>query len=186
MKLFGRDNKNRESIPVDLQPYYTGQESGIRRWIGPIFRGLLLIALLILLAWGGVWLVHKLTNRDSDSKKANQQSTAQQATPSTTSETPASSAKNQATTSPAVTPAPTPTLSPTPQTTSTPTSTPTPAPATPNTPSPGTTSPTDSNAAQSQKLANTGPGEVAAIFASATLLGTVLYRTLLTRRLRDQ
>lgn len=50
------------SVPVDLQQYYSSGSSGIFKWI---LRIVLFLAVLALLVWAGIWLFNKLTKDDA-------------------------------------------------------------------------------------------------------------------------
>ncbi len=71
MKFFNRTKSNTTSIPEDLQPYYKGENSGVKRWIGPVIRGLILLAVLILVVWGAIRLVQAVTGNDDDQSTMN-------------------------------------------------------------------------------------------------------------------
>jgi FtsZ-interacting cell division protein ZipA len=80
MRLFKRTTADEAAIPEDLRPYYSGQTSGFRRWLGPIMRIILLLVLLALLVWAGVSLVNYFAKRnDGATDKNNTPATSQQA-----------------------------------------------------------------------------------------------------------
>ncbi len=156
MSVFKRNNSSDDPIPEDLKPYYEGKSNSWKRWLGPVLRGLVLLAVLALLVWGGIWGVSKIIHRNDDTSK----STASTA-----------SSSNDDSGSKSATPAPT-SKSPTPTPATTPT-TPTPPTTTSPTPTPAVTPPTAQAAANPDALANTGPGEVIAAFVATVVLATV-------------
>jgi cytoskeletal protein RodZ len=186
MSLFHRNKTDTAAIPEDLQPYYSSQGTGLRRWVGPILRALVLLIVLALLVWGGIVLVHKLTK--SSGKKSTAQTTSQTSGKSTAKAASKSTTTKQTASSSAVktTPAATPTPTPTPA--ATPTPTPAPAAATPSPdvmPSPRAASATPAttpSATANQDLTNTGPGNIFALFAVVVVSATLFHRFFFGRR----
>ena len=150
MSVFNRKDDSVDPIPEDLKPYYQGKNTAWQRWLGPVLRGLVLLAVLALLVWGGIWSVNKIVHRNDDSGKSTTSTsdTQKKPTPSPTASTPGSATS--------------PTPTPTPTTPSTPTT-----PATAPTPTPATTPASDGT------LANTGPGEVIAAFVGTVVVATI-------------
>lgn len=171
MKWFGKNKQDSTAIPADLQPYYSGKKSGLRSWLGPIARGLLLLAVLVLLVGGGVWLVHKVTGSSDKTKVAssNAQSALSKAkqkavAPSATARTPAAPSTQVAPSTPATPPVP---------------AAPAPTASIPQAAAPS--APTTPGASQ---LVNTGPGEMTGVFIAALLAGGYSYRARLLRKLQ--
>jgi cytoskeletal protein RodZ len=174
MRLFPRRNTDTNSIPADLQPYYDGQPSGWRRWVAPILRVGLLVLLLVLLIWGGVALVQRLAKRNNDAANQGTASQSQQQAnkPAQSSDSPTknqsssnqkSGSSNQGST-PGKQAAPAPAPAPAPK--------PAPAPAPAPTPAP---------AQAPKQLANTGPGDMAALFGVAVVTGTLAHYFIVSR-----
>ncbi|HEX8227312.1 MAG TPA: hypothetical protein VF572_05585 [Candidatus Saccharimonadales bacterium] len=188
MSLFRRNNSNAAAIPEDLQPYYSGQQSGLSKWIGPILRAVALLALLALLIWGGLWLVRYFTGDNRANQAA--QSTSQEASDAAKKKaeeqkqkvaagaTPPPAATPAPATPPATPPAATPAPTPKPATPAPAAPAPAPAPAPPATPAPAAGG---SGAGSAQTLVNSGPGEVVALFAAVTAAGALLHRLVLGR-----
>ncbi len=181
---FKRSNKSTttSAIPEDLQQYYSGQSTGPRRWFGFAVRILALLIIVVLIVWGGVWIVHKFSGRNDDSTK--QTATSQQAT---TQDKGNASTNKQSTSKPSDT-----STSGNSNTNGSSTSIPTPAPSTvsptsgavPTTPSAAAAPSTDTNTSNtSGTLANTGPGDTIAIALAAAVVGIVARYAWTLRRL---
>jgi predicted lipid-binding transport protein (Tim44 family) len=168
MNAFRRTTTSEDPIPEDLKPYYQGRNTAWQRWLGPILRGLLLIVLIGLLVWGGIWGVNKLIHHN-DNKSTASTSTGQKS-PNPKPENKGSNASKNPSPNPSssgsTTPPPPATPSPN---QSSPAPTPSPASGQGNNPSP---TPTPSSTSGSQ-LANTGPGEVIAAFFGTVVLATL-------------
>lgn len=170
MSIFNRRKDTGDnSIPEDLKPYYEGNGNAWQRWVGPVLRGVLLLVLLGLIVWGGIWAVSKLINRGDD----NQGSTASNSTSQQTDggDDKKSDGNKSGATKPAPAPAPTPSPGPTPAPTSNPPAA-KPAPAPAPTPSPQAGQGSGSTQTPTQ-LANTGPAEVIALFFGIVVIATI-------------
>ncbi len=168
MAIFNRRDESNSAIPDDLKPYYQGGGSAWQRWVGPVLRGLLLLAVLGLVVWGGIWGVSKLVNRGGDAGKSGGTASTSQNKNDKSSDTKSSddtSADGQGTSSNSTTNDSG--NSGTSNGSSTPAPQPVPAPA----PSPST-SDTSNTAANGDQLANSGPREVLIAFFGAVVLGT--------------
>ncbi len=155
-------------VPQEVTQYYESERReriGVA-WLLGLVTLLATIAVVFVIFFGGRWTYRKLTNKDNHPKPiptvVNKAPVATPATPKPSS----SQSFNTSPTPPTTSPAPTTTTAP--QTSS----------ATTQTPSPSTTPTVAANG----KLANTGPGDVVAIFGFTTIAGTLFYN----RRYRHQ
>jgi len=180
MRFFKRNNTDTAAIPEDLQAYYSSSDSGIRRWVGPILRGILLLIVLALLVWGAIWLINKIRNSNDAKNAANETSQNTQKAGSSAANSPAAEGDK----SPAPKPAPsngtTPTPAPSPATPA-----PAPAPSATPKPAPSTVTPTTPGAASSQQLVNSGPGEVIGAFLATVSAGFLAFRVYLLRHFKN-
>jgi cytoskeletal protein RodZ len=182
-----RRNASENTIPEDLKPYYEGRNSAWRRWVGPVLRGLLLLVLIALIVWGGIWGIGKLVHRgssndgstasnssqtdNSNNKNDNSQSSGAAANEDKKKSDDNNSEDNksddkQASPAPAPEPAPTPAPAASNDT----------GEAGPSAPSPAA----DEN--EDDQLANTGPGEVLAAFFATVVMATLAYHFLVSYR----
>lgn len=178
MKLFKRSNSASQAIPEDLQPYYASQNSGMAKWLGPVLRGLLLIVVLALLIWAGIWLFHKLTKSGTAKTSSNQTSQSTQKT----GQLPRNSA-NDSPASPKNKPAPKSSPTPTPSPTVVPNPTPPPASASRPTTPPAVTPNAAITPSTTGQLSNTGPGDIVLLFVVSLITSAVMYRYYLVRSL---
>ena len=174
MALF-RKSSTDTTIPEDLKPYYEGRNTSWRRWVGPVLRGLVLLAAVVLIVWGGIWGVNKLVHHKSDDKGTTATSTSQSADKSGTSSNKSTSGSQSGSGSKQKAPAAstTPSTSGSAGSSSSAGRTPTnPAAPAGGTGSSSTTTPATTSNGQ---LANTGPGEVIAAVFGTIVLATFAY-----------
>lgn len=65
MSIFSRNKTANNSVPADLQQYYTPEQPAWKRMLGIAARVLLLLLLLGLLIWGALWALGRINNRQS-------------------------------------------------------------------------------------------------------------------------
>ncbi len=165
-----KSSDNEASVPPEVTQYYESERRervGVA-WLLGLVTLLATIAVVFVIFFGGRWTYRKLTHKNNPKPIP----TVVNKTPASTPTTPKASSSQSSNTSPtppATSPAPATTTGP--QTSS----------ATTQTPSPSTTT-TTPTVAVNGKLANTGPGDVVAIFGFTTIAGTLFYN----RRYRHQ
>ncbi len=190
MALFSR--KKKDEVPAEIQEYYQAERRervGVA-WLVALVTLLITVAVVLGLFFGGRWLYNKLANRDRQTATTGQNETAtsqenqpangddkkqegNSSNPTQPNPSPAPPSSNPPSPAPQPSsPAPAPNPSPSPG--SAPSSAPNPA-----TPNPTTPPPTSSTTTSTP---NSGPGDVVAIFAATTILGTIAHRLYLSRR----
>jgi cytoskeletal protein RodZ len=201
MALFRRkttttDTSDGNSVPVDLQQYYSSGGSGVMKWIVRIVLFLLILAALV---WGGIWLFNKLTNKtpevnnptsatsqqEAQKKTADAQAEAKKKTDEAAAKAKAAQDKAAADAKKAQEEA-NKKIAEAQQQANGGTATPTPAPAPAATPTPAPTAGGSGAGTGSTALPNTGPeiGLAAGLFAVVTVIGAAAHSLFMRRQVR--
>lgn len=164
-----RRNKDVSAVPAEIQDYYQSERrdrTGIA-WLLALGTLIVTIGLATLLFFGGRWAYRAIVNNDDTSEVAqtDEESENSDNSDSTEGSSDEAAAPSTGTSS---------------TSTSTP-NTPSTTPATPNTPA-TPARPSVSVAGDSTDLPNTGPGDIVAIVAATTAIGTAAHYAVTTRR----
>lgn len=135
-------------VPPELQPYYDGNKG--RGWLRWLIRILVVVALVVVIIFGILWLAHRHDTSNKSAKSPSTSQTEKQKAPSQSSnKSESTNGDSSSTSSDANTSSDTESSS-------------------------STATPTSST--QSASIPNTGPGDTVALFIGVTLIGTLLYQ----------
>lgn len=167
MKWPFRRNQNIDGVPQEIQDYYQSErreKAGIA-WLLALGTLLTTIALAILLFFGGRWVYRKVANRNNGNTSQVTQQPTETTAPANEPDTQSGNGQEGANTG----------------TSSTSTNTPS-ATNTPTAQNPGGQSQTRG---ATSDLPNTGPGDVLAVFAITTAIGTATHYAVTSRKTEE-